>query len=192
MQWRGGGLGGLFKSKKLVLNEYEICLKLLEMAILRLKFSNISGEHIPRPPRKLAPSALVVAPPPPPYESLGSAPGTALVFVEDRINLFDNMFKNLTLSFPLKEYYKEISPLKCHWSEIFYFRFESLLVYKTWNEQWFPLKKKFCAFFEPKSRKKNCRSWLTRREPGLSFYTWKSLDVTSQDGHKTARRTYRT
>ena len=50
----------------------------------------------------------------------------------------------------------------------------------------------FCAFFEPKSRKTCCRSRLTRREPGSSFYTWKSRDLTSQDGHKTARRTYRT
>ena len=78
-------------------------------------FKHFWGSIFPGPPRKLAPSALVVAPPPPSlYESLGSAPGTALVFVEDRINLFDNMFKNSTLSFPLKEYYKEISPLKCH------------------------------------------------------------------------------
>ena len=74
-------------------------------------------------------------------------------------------------------------PLK----QIFFFSFESLLIYKTWNEQWFPPKKFFCAFFEPKSRKTYCRSWLTRREPGRVFILDKSRDVTSQDENKTAR-----
>ena len=56
-----------FTSKKLyvVLNEYEICLKMLEMAILETHISEISrGGMPPDPPRKLAPLALIVPPPP--------------------------------------------------------------------------------------------------------------------------------
>ena len=67
-QWQiqgGGGLGGLcppfriiflfYKSEvywqKLVLNEYEICLKMLEMVILETQiFKFFWGGHTPRPP----------------------------------------------------------------------------------------------------------------------------------------------
>ena len=79
---RGEGAGGLcppthfydffffffsktkFTSKKLyvVLNEYKIFLKKLEMAT-RI-FKNLWGSMPPDRPRKLAPSALVVPPPP--------------------------------------------------------------------------------------------------------------------------------
>ena len=56
-----------FTSKKLyvVLNEYEICLKMLEMAILETHiFKTFWGNMPPDPPRKLAPLALIVPPPP--------------------------------------------------------------------------------------------------------------------------------
>ena len=56
-----------FTSKKLyvVLNEYEICLKMLEMAILETHiFKTFWGEYAPRLPRKLVPLALIVPPPP--------------------------------------------------------------------------------------------------------------------------------
>ena len=56
-----------FTSKKLyvVLNEYEICLKMLEMAILEPHIFKTFWGNMPQdPPRKLAPSALVVSPPP--------------------------------------------------------------------------------------------------------------------------------
>ena len=77
-----GGLGGLshppplpfwiffftkakFTSKTLVLNEYEICLKMLKMVILETKiFKSFWGSMPPGPPTMLAPS-----------ESPGSAPG---------------------------------------------------------------------------------------------------------------------
>ena len=52
-----------FTSKKVVLNEYEICLKLLQMAILETQiFKNFWGSMPPNPPRKLTSSALVVIP----------------------------------------------------------------------------------------------------------------------------------
>ena len=76
-----------YKSKvylqKLVLNEYEICLKMLEMAILETQIFKIfwGGGMPPDPPRKLAPLALVGAPPPPPpFENLESAPVPISVF----------------------------------------------------------------------------------------------------------------
>ena len=56
-----------FTSKKLylVLNEYEICLKMLEMAILETHiFKTFWGSMPPDPPRKLAPLTLIVPPPP--------------------------------------------------------------------------------------------------------------------------------
>ena len=49
----------------MVLNEYEICLKMLEMAILEPHIFKTFWGNMPQdPPRKLAPSALVVSPPP--------------------------------------------------------------------------------------------------------------------------------
>ena len=54
-------------SKKLyvVLNKYEICLKILEMAILETHIFKTFWESMPPDlPRKLAPSALVLPPPP--------------------------------------------------------------------------------------------------------------------------------
>ena len=60
-----------FTSKKYsILNKYEICLKMLEMAILETEiFKNF--------PWKLAPLSLLVPPPPPlPFERPRSAPGT--------------------------------------------------------------------------------------------------------------------
>ena len=60
--------------KKLVLDEYEICLEMLEMALLETQiFKNLwGGGHAPRPPpRQLAPLVLVV---PSSLESPGSAP----------------------------------------------------------------------------------------------------------------------
>ena len=55
-----------FTSKKLVLNEYGSCLKMLEMAILETQFSKISflRSMPPDTPTKLAPSPVV---PPPPF-----------------------------------------------------------------------------------------------------------------------------
>ena len=62
-----------FMSKKLVLNEYEIGLKMLEMAILEIQiFKNFWGSMPPHPPGKFVPSALVGDPP---FESPGSVPG---------------------------------------------------------------------------------------------------------------------
>ena len=53
-------------SKKLVLNEYEICLKMLEMAILEDSIfqKNFWGSMTPDPHRKLTLLVLKVPPPP--------------------------------------------------------------------------------------------------------------------------------
>ena len=51
-----------FTSKKILLDEYEICLKMLEMAILETQiFKSFSGSMSPR---KLVPLVLVLPPPP--------------------------------------------------------------------------------------------------------------------------------
>ena len=48
-----------FISKKLVLNKHEMCLKMLEMAILETQISKkFLRDHAPDPPTKLAPSAV--------------------------------------------------------------------------------------------------------------------------------------
>ena len=60
-----------FKSKKLVLNEYEICFKMMEMANLETQiFKNFWGSMLTDPPRKLMPLVLMVLHPP--FESPGS------------------------------------------------------------------------------------------------------------------------
>ena len=40
----------VYEQKKLVLNKYEICLKMMEMAIFDSNFQIFLGEHAPRPP----------------------------------------------------------------------------------------------------------------------------------------------
>ena len=60
-----------FTSKKLVLDEYEVCLKMLEMANLETQIFKTFRKGMPQDPsRKLAPLALVMLP----SESPGSAP----------------------------------------------------------------------------------------------------------------------
>ena len=89
--WCWGGGGGLyppsildsfsftkskFTSKNIVINEYEVCLKMLQMTILETQILNICGGGCTaEPPRKLAPSAIIMpSHPPQPLASPGSAP----------------------------------------------------------------------------------------------------------------------
>ena len=56
-----------FTSKKVVLNEYEICLKMLEMAILETQiFKKFLGSMRQHPPEGSCLQRSLVHPPPPP------------------------------------------------------------------------------------------------------------------------------
>ena len=74
-----------FTSKKLVLNEYEICLKILEMAILEIQIFKTFWKACPQTPGKACAVGARNAshpPPPPPFESPGSAPAKRILVLK--------------------------------------------------------------------------------------------------------------